>query len=153
VNDNHAPEPAHKIRTQQSLQENFTMHNFNPINPQPPPVAPAAAKAIQAVSTQAHPLTPVYRDVLEATQKVFDFITANPEIAPEKIQDFNQQLVALIESVGDHGKANQARDYANTILDRELRAGGGDDNQSAVVNNNSFGEVFDGFDDLAEKQR
>jgi hypothetical protein len=81
-------------------------------------------------------------------------VVMTPPIQTRIARDINQQLVALIESVGAHGEANQARDYANTILDRELRAGGGD--ESVPVTNvkvsdwisNNLPVPVNNFDDL-----
>ena len=97
-----------------------------------------------------HPLGAIYGGVSESVQKVSDFIGANPDITPKKMQEVNRQLAAIIESVNAIGEANQALDYAKTILDRELAATGS--SQSVPVNNAGGMPTFSSFQDIVASQ-
>jgi len=110
--------------------------------------------ASQSYTSESNPLGMIYGKVEDSLQKVSDFVDTHPDIAPKKVQDFNKQLVSIIESIDAIGEADERLDYAQSTLDWELKAvsreqdnwRGGCDQSVSVAN--SFGRVVGGFSEL-----
>ena len=106
------------------------------------PVAMGADNAVATVDAieqdnDPHPLGIIYDEVLDSIQRVCDFVDANPDVAPDTMTDFNQQLVSIIECVDAIGEADYGLDYARQTLDWEL---------------NNAGHVYNSFHELYKSQ-
>jgi len=109
----------------------------------------------------------IYGCVADALREVADFVNAHPGVTPDKIQDFNSQLAAMIRSVDTFGEANRLMDYASETLGWHLHAAAREENSNDftelynsagshhIHTANSGGEVraFNSFHDIFVNQK
>ena len=108
----------------------------------------------------------IYGCVADALREVADFVDAHPEIAPDRIQDFNSQLVSMIKSVDTFGEANRLMDYASETLGWLLHAAAREEGSNDftklynaagshhihIVNTGSGVQTFDSFETVYANQ-